>query len=296
MPNDDGTLNYEEVSAILAQGASTDAASATEDFSDVLSTGGDKPVVAQEAVESPEVPSGEEQPVEEVETPDTPAQTAYDETIRALTEKLEANQRQLEALMAAQKEPAVAKEEKKEIPVPDYTFQLPDQLFAMLRSEDPNEQRQGFAYMMQGAARAIHATIRAEYQQALTEASTSIPETAVAQIAQRQAGQEIFNDFYSTYQELNDQLYYPVVQQIAIQVMQEKKANGWSPEIRDLIAQRTYQKLKWAYTKPGSSQSAVAPAKPTPAKKPVPTSGQATTRGAAPAPDPFAELIYTNNH
>lgn len=132
-------------------------------------------------------------------------------------------------------------------PIPNYQFQIPDQLIQMMDSDDPTQRKQAFSYMAQGVAQTVHQQVRQEYQQRLDSVRQELPQ----QVQQMQAAQEqqrqVFEDFYGTYQDLNRPELRPtivnVAEAVATEFQQQGKPVQWGPEFKQAVANRTYQVL-----------------------------------------------------
>lgn len=123
--------------------------------------------------------------------------------------------------------------------IPPYNFTVPPQLMQMMESENPAERQQAIGAVMQGTAQAVHKTLLQEFGKVMQ----GIPALMQAAIQQHSAAQEVFNDFYGTYKELNRPELRQLVVGVAQQVIQESRATGWSPQLRDAVAGRIFQLL-----------------------------------------------------
>ncbi len=122
--------------------------------------------------------------------------------------------------------------------VPPYEFNIPDGLVALLDSEVPAERQKGIGALMQGTARAVHATVMQQVAKQVQELTQNLPQVVNQGIQQHNYAREIFSDFYNTHKHLNRPELRSLVVQTAQAVMQETGAQAWSPQLRDAIAQR----------------------------------------------------------
>lgn len=156
---------------------------------------------------------GEETPVLD------PAIAALQAQNAALEARLNTFQQQPEAQASA---PAAA-------PIPDYQFAIPQELVQMMGSEDPADRQRGMVTFAAGIAQSIHQQIRSEYEGAM--------QTYVQQQASSsQQANEVREDFYGKYPELNKPELYGLVQSVGQEVARRLGASNYSPELRDAIA------------------------------------------------------------
>lgn len=168
----------------------------------------------------------------------------------------------------------------KEPEIPAYDFQIPDQLQKMLDSDDPGERRQGYAYLMQGAARGVHQTLMNEMVQNI---STAVPRMIAHAIEQDRTARATAEDFYGKYPELNKPELHQLVYTTAAVVAREQGHKTWGPKLRDETAKRVKSLL------------GVKPAAKTPAQKPGATGlkkGGGSPSREAPKVNEIEDLIF----
>lgn len=181
-----------------------------------------------------------------------PELTMFQQRVQQLESQLAAIQQARHAQPQAQPAPAAGPQ------VPPYQFNLPPQLQAMLNSEEPTERAQGLAIAMQGVAQAVHQNLMNEWTRREEELRNDyVPQTIHQYVSQQQKSQEIFQDFYGTYQDLAKPELRGLVMSAAQQVYAELgNPVGWSPQLRDTIATRVYQVLG---KQPGQQQQPSTP-------------------------------------
>jgi len=167
----------------------------------------------------------------------------------------------LQAQMQAQAAAPQAQQQQAQDTLPPYAFNIPPELLQLMYSEDPTERQQGLTAYAMGIARTVHSQVRDEYQQVM--------QSAIQQaIASTQQAQQVRQDFYGKYPELDKPELYPVVQAVAQQVAAQTGANSWTPEFRDAVGERV--------------RALIQPqAQPQPPR--TPASGQATAGNGRPA-------------
>lgn len=119
-----------------------------------------------------------------------------------------------------------------------YGFQIPDQLYAQLESEDPGARRQALSTMFQGIAMLTHQNLRKELEQRTGEMREYVPQVIRQQQEAVQAAKQVHDDFYGTYPGLDRAELKPIVQTVGRQVAQELGIQQWTPTLRDAIAAR----------------------------------------------------------
>ncbi len=168
---------------------------------------------------------------------------------------------QTAAAAAPQKAP-----EAEEDGTPLYEYDIPDTIVEALESEDKNHRKAALASIVKGTAQAVHRQIMSTMGNRFEE------HTAGISAAQQQQGQDkqVYDDFYAAYPALENPGIRPIVQQAAQLVINETQAQGWTPQLRDLIGQRAVAMLTQAaqgvvpalgnYTPPPPGVQVVPPA------------------------------------
>lgn len=203
-----------------------------------------------------------------------------DQVLRTLAE----TQRTVMELVARQQTPAAptTPTAPTQPEVPQYEFNLTDDMDKLLLSEDPTDRRRALLMMAQGVAQSVHRRVREEYRQHFTDAIGKYEKTFNGRLSAIGSAQRIYNDFYGTYPQLQKEELLPVVQAVTGQVTKEM-GNSWSPQIRDEIARRVFTVLT-SVQPPQAEPRSPAPTPP-PARMPRPPVMRGmTTRPAAPAP------------
>lgn len=189
--------------------------------------------------------SQETSPEPELEIP--PEVQALLDRNAALEQQLQQQQQQQAQVQQQQasQQQQQANEDPLDAFVPPYQFEIPQQLMQMLDSEEPTDRMQGLQYLMQGLARSVHRTMLEQTQGMMT---AYVPSQLQQYTQQQEQISTVRNDFYSTNTDLNVPELRPIVSQIAAQVMQEQNAQGWTPDLRDAIAQRVRAVLSYGQT------------------------------------------------
>lgn len=222
----------------------------------------------------PTTPTAPVAPTPTVAPPENP----LEKTVRELQAKIE-------TLTAAQTpaEPT-SPSEPKPAEVPPYAFNLPDALLTGLASEDPAERKHATGALLTGAAQAIHRTVMANVETMLNR----MPELVQGMLVQHQQQQEIFQDFYGSYPELNKPELRPLVLNTAKQVLQETGAQSWSPEVSKAIGTRV-KSIIAAVIPTGAPlpTASTVPSTPTP----PPQFGRRVSPALPPNPDQIARDV-----
>lgn len=119
--------------------------------------------------------------------------------------------------------------------VPEYDFQIPDQLMVGLNSEDAGERKAAVAMLIKGTSQAIHRTVAATVSSVVKNLQSQIPAMIQQQAQTVQQSQSIFNDFYDKYPQLKKPELFKVVEMIADQHIKSVGATAWSEKLRDEI-------------------------------------------------------------
>lgn len=177
-----------------------------------------------------------------------------------------------------------------EAAVPEYAFQIPDQLMTLMESEDPVERRQGYAQLIQGTAQVVHAQV---LQAVGEQYQRGVPAIVHKIVAEQALAKQVFDDFYGKYPTLNKPELRDFIKNTALEVGKTYNAKEWTPALRDAIAKRAFDVLGQT---PGS-----VPATPpaTPPAKPAPANFDGKTRGATPvtegginSPDDISKVLF----
>jgi hypothetical protein len=138
-------------------------------------------------------------------------------------------------------------QEGQQEPLPNYQFQIPDQLLQMMDSDDPAQRKQALTYLGQGVAQSVHQMVRQEMTDKMGRLQQELPQTIQQQQASQAQQRQIFEDFYGTYQDLNRPELRPTIVEVAKSVAGEYQQKGmpvqWGPEFKQAVANRVYQVL-----------------------------------------------------
>jgi hypothetical protein len=156
--------------------------------------------------------------------------------------------------------------------IPDYMFEMPDQLVEALQAEDPAVRKSAYAHLIAGAAQAIHAKMSESLQTTLAPMIREQIQTSGQESRRRQ---DMHDDFYGTYAFLNQPQLKPMVASTAGQVAAEWRTNEWSPQMRDEVYRRVIATLQTVQGVVGA---------PAPAPAPVPTVPAPGAPSGAPSP------------
>lgn len=130
-----------------------------------------------------------------------------------------------------------------ELPQHGYVYNIPDGLDTALVSDDPATRKTALASLVQGTSQTIHREVvkamRAEFGRV-------VPTIVQNMISQHRTQQNVAQDFYGTYKEFANPVFRPLVQQVAMQIVRETGAAGWTPDLRDKIGQRMREVLQSA--------------------------------------------------
>lgn len=187
-----------------------------------------------------------------------PAQTGDDpELLKAALAEKDRLIRELQGAKATVKEP---EPDKLQVPaylkMPEYNFNIPDQIVAGIESNDPVERRQALNALISGASRVVHEQVLMNVQSLVQEV---IPSLVQSMIQHRDVAQRVYSDFYNTHKDLNDPALYPLVQNVAQSMMTELGVYTWSPKLRDAIANRVRNVLRGVVAPPAAQQQTFTP-------------------------------------
>jgi hypothetical protein len=212
------------------------------------------------------------QPEEGAPTEAQPAQQAQTSEVAELLATVREQQQTIQGLMQQQAQAAQAQAQTKDaatpeepkIETPAYEYTIPDQIVDGLRSEDPQHTRLAIMALVKGAGQSIHQEVvkamRAEIQQ-------SIPDMVQTQVQTQDSSQQIFNDFYGTYPQLNNPAFHGMVHAVAAEVMQRPGHNQWNAQTRDAIYGEVVGQINAAM---GQTAPAGTPVPPTSAPQVTP--------------------------
>lgn len=125
--------------------------------------------------------------------------------------------------------------------IPDYMYDVPDQIMAAMASEDPVQRKEGVKHLLGGIGRTIHRNIMRE----IATAQAQIPQMVTGMIKEQAYRQRIHDDFYGEYKDLNAPHLIPVVTATFGDLLQQGKVqkDSWSQKTRDIVAREVYKRL-----------------------------------------------------
>lgn len=218
--------------------------SATLDIDDISSMLNFDPF--DEANAAPDTPQASDAPTAEVpaapvvDEPATPdVQTVPETPVESpemvlLRQQVELLQTQLTATQAAPAQPsAEAQADPLAGMIPNYMFQIPDQLSSLLDSEDANERKTGIQHLLNGALTQVHRNVLEQVQGVMT---TYVPQQLQQHTQQNALTQQINGDFYGANADLNTPETRQLVSMLVGPTMQEVGATTWTPQLRDILA------------------------------------------------------------
>ena len=134
-------------------------------------------------------------------------------------------------------------------------IQLPDNLLAAVRSENPAESAMALNIIVQGTARMAVRHAKQLMDSFVTE---SLPQILGSYTRAQETAKSVHDDFYGTYPERNKAEIKPFVTQIASMMATEMgdKFKGGNAEFRDAVAQRLMAIASVAAPKPAEPQPA----------------------------------------
>lgn len=198
-------------------------------FKEAMKQEGEKPATPETKPETP-VPPTEVKPV-------IPAAPVQSPEVQALQAKVDA----LQALVASGVNPAQAQPQAVDDPfkdVPAYPLQVPDDLFNAMNAEDLGTRRQALNALLSVQARVVHAMVVRDMSQRFAR---DLPQQIETVMGARLEQKQVFDDFYTRHADLNNPALYPVVTQVAAQIMKQTGATKYSPQLGDQIAAATKQ-------------------------------------------------------
>lgn len=189
----------------------------------------------------------------------------------------------------AQQVPPAAQDESKEL-AQLYSLQVPPQVMQGLSSDDAGESQQAMQQLIQGIGTVIHKNLRKEFKETLEK---QVPHMISLQQGQKSEQDQIRQDFYGAYSQLDKPELHTIVQATAAQVSDEIGATKWTPELRDMIAQRVLGTIG-GLVDGGQGQGQGQPASPpTPPRQPWQANGS-TPRGPRGPRDPNSSVAISD--
>lgn len=148
----------------------------------------------------------------------------------------------LEGQQSAQQQQQTSEQQKgpESIQTPDYNFEVPDEMVQTLTSGDESSIKQTLASFAQGIAQNVHRQTVYDMSQRMGKA---LPQYLQQVQGQQSQQEQIRQDFFTQYPELQRQEIMPVIEQVATQVQQETGIQDWNPTLRDAIGKRVREVL-----------------------------------------------------
>lgn len=156
--------------------------------------------------------------------------------ISNLTNTLQGQQTQTQQPQGGQQEDALDT-------VPDYNFEIPDQLVNMLNSEDPGERKTALGTLIRGVSQTIHQQLAG----VVKEVRDSVPNSINDAIQMQQFQSQVNTEFYGKYPDLNTPEKRQVVHAVALNLMRQDAQMGvqpaWTPQFMERVGQAVNQML-----------------------------------------------------
>jgi hypothetical protein len=165
---------------------------------------------------------------------------------------------------------------------PKFNLGIPPQIVSALASEDSAERGAATHALINGVANAVWREAEQLVQNQVNELVSSFPRVIEAHLNARREQERVYNDFFSTYSQFNNEAFYPLVQAHAVQVINERHAQGrpvtgWDQALRDEIANRLFASFPMLKAAPARGNGAA----------PEPRRGTFTTGGGVPPQQPL---------
>jgi hypothetical protein len=114
-----------------------------------------------------------------------------------------------------------------------------------MASEDPKERGMATHALVNGVANAVWRETQNMFRDQIDQVVAAFPRIIESHISARTEQQRVFNDFYGTYKQFNGPQWIPLVQAHTVALMNEMAQQGmpitgWTPEMRDEIANRIF--------------------------------------------------------
>lgn len=220
--------------------------------------------------------------------------------MKTLREQLDAMRRDYDQLRRSLPQPGVQQGASPTPPAPKddglaqrYAIQVPQTILEAMASEDGNLRSQGLAALVQGLGVHIHRNVMRDAQALL---QTQVPTMMQSRENAQQTATRIREDFYGKFKQLNNPVFFPIVQQFAAQEMARLGTSEWSDSVRDavgngVIAAMAAAGLQLAQAAPPpAAPPTVPPATPPAARQPFMSGGGARPSAAPTDPNSPASI------
>jgi hypothetical protein len=127
--------------------------------------------------------------------------------------------------------------------LPPYVFNIPQEVAALILSEEPQDRIKGMQAMFSGALQAAHRNLRQEYRSWVEAQNKELATNIQQELRRSGEAQSMVSDFYTKFPSLNRPELRSLVQIATQQVSVELGAKAWSPELRDKIGERVFSIL-----------------------------------------------------
>lgn len=214
-------------------------------------------------------PAAEAAPVAEVAppAPSTPPPPAPQAELAQVVQDLRQTVQELPRAMAPPPQPQSAPQEDAWIPrdgeralnYVDVMGQVPEAVYAGIRSENPAEQKAAVSQLMGIGMHVAHrlATKQA-VEQVRREMSQILPQFVNEQLRTYDTMQRVYQDFYGKFPALSAPHFRGIVQQEAVKLSQQLGVSGWTPEFRDRLGEHVIGVLRGAVPQAVVPQAAPA--------------------------------------
>ena len=181
-----------------------------------------------------------------VAVPSVEPKIAEPSEVQLLRAQVDQQGRLIQAFMARTQSPVAAPTSgvppaEDEVKVPDYNFNVPENLVEALANENAQVRRGALSALIQGTAQAVH-------REVIKAMRAEIPGRTRAVVREEQAANtgasNVFEDFYSKHPQFKTQEGMAIVGIASQEVMKETGLQDWSPTLRDAIAVRAQKKLQ----------------------------------------------------
>lgn len=211
-------------------------------------------------------PAGGEAPKQQEATP-APTPDTRDQMLEDLRQQNKMLFETLQRVTQPAGQPQEQQQEEPEVEVPTYNYNIPQQYVDALASEDPNVRQQSLLEIVRGVSQTVH---REVVKQVRGEMREYVPQAAQAVSKRAQTQQDARSDFYSNHPNLDQAWLRPAIVQIASEVVSQQfpGAQGWTPQIRDAVAEEVYKRMphlrpQQQQAQPAQQQVPSVPAAPT---------------------------------
>lgn len=124
--------------------------------------------------------------------------------------------------------------------MPEYRYNFPQDVMKGFGSQDPNEVHAALQTYTHLVAREIHSRIRDEFNQSFQRMAAYMPQMIKQHYEQQTQQQQIRNDLYGTYKDLDRPELQDLVLKVALGVAQRDGHQAWNPTLRDTVAREVY--------------------------------------------------------